>query len=109
MSKGPKATTKIAQIGGPAADFGGTDSDATTTPNEKRHTSKADRLHQVGLARAGNPTIQDYSNASNKLYNQSASHTDRQGTNQGIEGRAPRATGFESTGADFAGSKQGGR
>jgi len=110
MSKRPKATTRVSQIGGPAADFGGTESDATTTPNEKRHTSKADRLHQVGLARAGNPAIQDYSNAPNKLSRQSAAISQRgEDNNQGIENRSPRATGFQSTGSDLSGSNKYGR
>lgn len=111
MSKGSKATTRVSQIGGPAADFGGTESDATTTPNEKRHTSKADRLHQIGLARAGNPAIQDYSNAPNKLSRQSAAISQRgEDNNQGLLREAPVSTGFQSTGFSGEGSnKQGGR
>jgi hypothetical protein len=74
------------------------------TPNHLRHSAKADRLHQVGLKRAGNPAIPDYK-PSNTLSRQSAAISQRgEDNNQGIENRAPLATGFESTGQDGSGS-----
>ena len=88
----------------PSARIGGAEKDARTTPNELRHTSKADRLHQVSQLRAGDPAYPDHK-PSNKLHSQSRSaqnpNNNKVGANNSEGG--PGA-GFQSTGTDEAGS-----
>ena len=96
--KGPKASTKVA-IPHPSNDRdGGTESDKTSTPN---HLRKVHGNYSIGSRRAGRVEVADYSNPKGKL----SGHGQRpEDSNQGIEGRSPRATGFQSTGQDGSGS-----